>query len=185
MLVNNAIKKLILAAASAGIAAVGIAAQEGTLLPTEAARNLSKFAGDWVADATLTIEGKPHKVQYHLSGREIADGNGVYVDEWFTDKELGTLRGGNLIGYDPYDGKIHWFSVDNQGTTHEHVGAWTTPDHLVVEHDGTRDGKPYVEKLDVVVRSGGALEFHLVGTLGGRETERGEGVFRKVTSAKH
>ena len=181
---NRNIARLILAASLTGAVGLGLASQGANPSPIDAVSNLKKLTGDWVANATLTIDGKPHKIEYHLSGHEIAAGSGIYVDEWFTDKELGTLRGGNMIGYNPYDDRIHWYSVDNQGTTHEHIGTWTAPDHLVVEHDSTRDGKSYVEKLDVVVRSAGELDFHPVGTLGGQEVEKGEGVFRRVAGAR-
>lgn len=48
-------------------------------------------------------------------------GSGLYMDESATMSDLGKLDGGNIIGYDPYDKKLHWFSVDNFGTTHDHI----------------------------------------------------------------
>jgi hypothetical protein len=82
-------------------------------------------------------------------------------------------------GFEPYDSKIKWFSVDNMGTTHEHVGDWETPDHLFIEHDGIRGGKKYVEKIDFVFNGKTEFDFTLVGTLDGVEAERGEAIFHK------
>lgn len=146
----------------------------------DAVNGLKKFVGRWNSDATLVIEGKSYKVDYHVEGREIAEGNGVYLDEWFTSPELGALKGGNLVGYDPYDSKIHWYSVDNMGTTHEHVGAWQTPDHLFVEHQGMRDGKRFVEKIEFRFNGTNELRFKLVATLDGKEVEAGEGIFKRT-----
>jgi hypothetical protein len=95
------------------------------------------------------------------------------------------MQGGNLVGYNPYDSKIHWFSVDNMETAHEHTGEWLTPDHLSLEYDGMMDGKKYVEKLDFTFTSATELDFKLVGTLDGKEMSRAEGIFhKKVSSGK-
>ena len=92
------------------------------------------------------------------------------------------MKGANLVGFDPYDSKIKWFSVDNMGTAHEHIGEWLTPDHLFIEHNGVRDGRKYVEKIDFTFKSKDEMMFKLVGTYDGVETEKGEGVFHKKTA---
>jgi hypothetical protein len=151
----------------------------------EAVKNLAKFVGKWESNASLMAEGKTYKVLYKVDCRLIADGNGLYVDEWFSNKELGTLKGSDLFGYDPYDTKIHVYSVDNMGTTHEHTGEWLTPDHLYVEHNSVREGKKYVEKLDFTFAKKDELQFKLVGTLDDQVVQTGEGTFhRKSGSAK-
>jgi hypothetical protein len=142
-------------------------------------KNLMKFMGKWEADASLTMEGKTYKVAYWVNCRKTADGYGLYADEGFSNMELGTLKGANLAGFDPYDSKIHWFSVDNMGTTHEHTGEWMTPDHLFIEHDGIREGKKYVEKIDFTFNGNDELNLKLVATLDGTEVERGEGLFHR------
>lgn len=141
--------------------------------------NLMKFVGDWESEATFTMEGKTVKGNYWVNCKTTADGNGIFADEGFSIPEMGNMRGANLAGFDPTTSKIRWFSVDNMGTSHEHNGEWITPDHLFIEHEGTRDGKKYVEKIDFVFKGDGTLDFKLVGTLDGTEIERGEGIFHK------
>ena len=141
--------------------------------------NLMKFVGNWQSDASLTSEGKTVTVDYWVNCKKTADGNGIFADEGFSNPEIGTMKGANLAGFDPYDSKVKWFSVDNMGTTHEHTGEWVSPDHLILEHDGMRDGKKYVEKLDFVFSGDDQLDFKLSGTLDGVEVEKGEGVFHK------
>jgi hypothetical protein len=142
-------------------------------------QNLMKFIGKWQADATLTMEGKTYKVNYWVNCTKTADGYGLMADEGFTHPELGTLSGANLVGYDPFDSKIKWFSVDNMGTAHEHVGSWETPDHLYIENNGMHDGKKYIEKIHFIFKGKNEMDFKLISTLDGIETEKAEGIFRK------
>lgn len=143
-------------------------------------KNLMKFLGRWESDVSMTAEGKTYKVHYWVDCKKTADGNGLFADEGFSNNELGTLYGADLVGFDPYTSKIRWFSVDNMGTAHEHIGDWQTPDHLFIEHDGIRDGKKYVEKIDFEFKGDDQLNFKLVGTLDGIESEKGEGTFHKT-----
>ena len=145
-------------------------------------QNLMKFLGKWDADATFTIEGKAYKVVHSLNGTKTADGNGLSMEEWFTHPELGSMKGANLAGFDPFDSKIHWFSVDNMGTTHEHIGEWVTPDHLYVEHNGMRDGKNFIEKIDMTFKGADQMDLKLIATLDGKEVQRAEGIYYKKAS---
>jgi hypothetical protein len=111
--------------------------------------------------------------------KEIAGGKGFYADNWLIRSELGTLEGSSLVGFDPYDSKIKWFSVDNLGTTHEHVGEWKTPEHLYIENYGIREGKKYNERMDFNFIGKKEMDFKLVSTLDGAELQLAEGVFRK------
>lgn len=157
-------------------------AEPGVQVKTEnpaAIRNLLQFVGRWEAEATMVMDGRQYSLNYWVEGKEAADGHALYADEGFTHPELGTMKGANLVGYDPYDAKIKWFSVDNMGTTHEHVGNWIRPDYLQIVHHGMREGKSYVETIDFNFTSPTDLTFHLVGTLDGVETERADGKFRK------
>jgi len=151
----------------------------------EQVKNLMKFLGRWEANASLTSQGKIYKGSYWVNCKKTADGNGIFAEEGFSNPEMGKMSGADLVGFDPYDSKIKWFSVDNMGTTHEHTGDWESPDHLFIEHDGTRDGKKYVEKIDFTFKTKDVMEFKLTGTLDGVEIENGEGIFyRKPASTK-
>jgi hypothetical protein len=88
--------------------------EEAKMKKQFALNNFKQFIGIWEADATIMLEGKPHKFQYHINFRRAADGSGLYADEWFSDTVIGKMKGANLIGYDSNTGKIHWYSVDKQ-----------------------------------------------------------------------
>jgi hypothetical protein len=145
-------------------------------------QNLMKFIGRWESHATIASGDKTYKVIYWVTCRKTAGGNGIYMDEGFTIPETGNVKGADLAGYDPFDLKIKWFSVDNMGTTHQHVGEWVDSNHLFIEYDAARDGKQFVEKIDFIFKTPDVLDFKLIGTLDGVETEREEGIFYKKPS---
>ena len=177
--------KITIIATIISIIATNSNAQDNKIVVPAPIQNLMKFLGRWDADATFIIEGKTYKVVHSLNGKKTADGNGLSIDESFTHPELGSLKGANLVGFNPYDSKIHWFSVDNMGTTHEHIGEWLTPDHLYIEHNGIRDGKNFVEKIDLTFKGKDQMDLKLVATLDGKEIERAEGIYhRKVATVK-
>ena len=142
-------------------------------------QNLMKFLGNWEANAKLTMNGKIYKVFYSVDYKATAGGNGLYADNWFIQSELGTLEGVNLVGFDPNDSKIKWFSIDNKGTTHEHIGEWKTPEHLYIENNGIHDGKKYNERIDFNFKGKNEMDFKLVSTLDGIESQLAECVFYK------
>jgi hypothetical protein len=147
-------------------------------LPAEV-QYLMKFVGRWESQATLTADGKTQRVVYWINCRKTAGGSGIYMDEGFRSTETGTMSGADLAGFDPYDSKIKWFSIDNMGTTHEYIGEWQSPDHLFMEYTGTRDGKKYAERIDFTFKTPDVLEFKMVGTLDDVETDRGDGIYYK------
>jgi hypothetical protein len=147
--------------------------------PPPALERLMKLEGHWVGDTRAVIEGRSYTVTYHADFRRTKDGSGLEMSEWFDSAELGAFRGENLIGYDPFTRKIRWFSVDNMGTTHEHVGDWTSETRFAMEHRGVRQGRKYVEKLSMDVQ-GEAIAVRLVGALGGKKTEELSGTLRRA-----
>jgi hypothetical protein len=173
------ILKLALMAFILGLAGNTSYAQEMKAETPDAIKNLMKFLGDWQSKVALTMEGKTHDVDYMVSCTKTADGNGIFADEKVTSPEMGTLKGANLAGYDTYDKKIKWFSVDNMGTTHEHVGEWKSPDHLFIQFTGLRDGKKYIENIDFHFMGTDEIHFMLAATLDGADAEKAEGVFHK------
>jgi hypothetical protein len=148
--------------------------------PAQPLADLMKWDGKWAGEATLKMEGKTYKVQYSADFEKTADGSGIQMMEGFTHPELGTYVGENLIGYNSYDKKIHWFSVDNMGTAHEHLGYWKSPTHFYMEAHEKQNGKSFVERIDANVSNAGTMEFHLVGSLEGKVVEDITCTFHRV-----
>lgn len=168
--------KTILAAVLLLFALNRVSAQE----TPQALLNLMRFEGDWEGKATLVLEGKTYTFLYHANFKKTADGTGLLMEEWFNSAELGKLMGTNLIGNNANDGKIHWFSVDNFGTTHEHIGIWKSREQFYMETTETIQNKKYVEKINMIFKGNDTLELSLLATLDGKEYEKVSDVFQRV-----
>jgi len=145
--------------------------------PPEILKTAMKLEGKWQANATLAMGDQKHSFAYTMDFRKTADGSGLTMDEHAEVAALGVLRGANLIGFDPYEGRLHWFSVDNFGTTHDHTGQLVAPAHLRLTHESEREGKPFREVIDFVWRAADRIDARLVATLGGEVVETLEGTF--------
>jgi hypothetical protein len=170
---------LLLPLAAAGILAAEARAEEPKG-PPPALEKLAGLEGHWVGEAKAMLGGKKYALTYHAEFRRTKDGSGVAMTEWFDSAELGAFRGENLIGFDPFSAKVRWFSVDNMGTTHEHVGDWASENRFAMEHRGLREGKRYVETVSLERLGADALAVHIVGRLGGKKVEELTGTFHRT-----
>lgn len=167
----------------AAVLAVTLVCARGTLAadppaePPEILKTAMKLEGRWRANATLSLGDQKHSFVYTLHFHKAADGNALTMDEHADVAEVGVLRGANLIGFDPYEGRLHWFSVDNFGTTHDHIGQLVGPAHLRLTHESRREGKPFREEINFVWRAADRIDARLVATLGGDVVETLEGTF--------
>lgn len=163
---------------------VGVAnAQEQAPVMPEILKAALRLEGKWEANASGQLGGKTHAFKYNMHFRKTASGSGLLMYETANIPDVGKLDGTNLIGYDPYDGKLHWFSVDNLGTTHDHTGELLSNDHIRLIHESSREGKPYREQIDIEWISADRVKIKLVGTLGGNVEEVLEGTF--VRRSRH
>jgi hypothetical protein len=55
----------------------------------------------------------------------------------------------DLMGYEPNTDKYHWYSVTNAGETHDHVASVPKGDAIQFVFEGTQDGKPLKEVIDL------------------------------------
>jgi hypothetical protein len=162
-----------------GYIPAGSAAEEQSDTP-EILKTAMKLEGRWRANARLALGEQTHAFVYTLHFRKTAGGNALTMDEHAEVKEVGELFGANLIGFDPYENRLHWFSVDNFGTTHDHIGQLIAPGHLRLTHESRREGKPFREEIDFVWRTADEVNARLVATLGGDVVETLEGKFVRV-----
>ena len=146
----------------------------------EILKTAMKLEGRWQANARLSLGDQNHSFVYTLHFRKTAAGNALSMDEHAEVQGVGELFGSNLIGFDPYESRLHWFSVDNFGTTHDHVGQLVGPGHLRLTHESQREGKPFREQIDFVWRAADEINARLVATLGGQVVETLEGKFIRV-----
>ena len=166
-----------------GVSYFTTTAQTTTLSPLE---NLFRIEGSWAGEATLILEGNTFNFIYYADFKKNDEGTGMSMEEWFTHPDLGSLKGYNLIGFNSRDQKIHWFSVDNFGTCHDHLGYWKTNDHFYMETTEKHGGKKFEEKIDIVFKGNDEVTLHLIATIGGQLFEDAMVIFRRqITTGKN
>lgn len=146
----------------------------------EAVKNAQQWIGKWTGTTTMVMQGKTYTPKDEWVFRSVAGGFGVYLEMTSTDPALGTMKSSDLMGFDPFDQKIHVFTVDNMGTCHDHICEWKSADHFYLEHNSIRDGKPYTEKIDMVMKGKDAFETDYKGIVDGKTVDTGKGVFKRV-----
>lgn len=131
----------------------------------EALSNIFRLEGNWQGPATLVLDGNTYNFTYYANFTRNPENSGLYMVESFSHPDLGELKGYNLIGYNSRDERIHWFSVDNFGTTHDHIGYWKSPDHFYIETTEKHGGKKFEELIDITFQGNDQVSIHLVGQL--------------------
>ncbi len=142
------------------------------------------MAGKWEGPAILKMGGQEIKTPYYAEFMKTADNNGIYMLERCNIPGIGALNGANLIGFDPNDSKIHWYSVDNMGTTHEHIGDLMGKQHFNMVYKGIREGKTYTETIDVIRTGKDKVEMKLVATIGGQIEQEISASFHRKTATR-
>ena len=101
------------------------------------------------------------------------------MEENFQHAELGYFQGINLIGYDPYEKLIHWFSVDNIGTTHDHIIKWINVNRIEMEHKSIQNGKKYSEQAYIQFNNDQTIELLLIAKLDNKIVQELKGTLSK------
>jgi hypothetical protein len=155
------------------LAAISTRSQSNTM--GEKAANqlklLLQFDGLWETDgAVMKTAGKEYTFAYYADFKTASDQNAIVMHEWANIPGIGKLDGNNLAGVSAADGKIHWYSVDNMGTAHEHVGEFSDATHYSMTHKSMQEGKEFVETLEMEFEKPDVLSLKQTVTLGGEET---------------
>ena len=143
-------------------------------------KRLLQLNWNWQAPAEILLkDGKKQSFTYYADFKKTADNNGLTMNEWADIPGMGKFIGANLIGVDPNDEKVHWYSVDNIGTTHEHIGEFADDRHFSMVHKGNRNGKEYIETITLVLNGTDNMDFNLSATLDGKEEEAITAAFQR------
>jgi len=162
----------------------GVWAQPSAPAMPEAVINLNKFNGSWEARISSVMEDKSYDFDYTVKCTPIAGGNGAYWEESGVHPAFGEMHASDLFGYDRNDGKLHCYTVDNMGATHNQICEWKSPDHLSVVYNGTENGKQVIQKMDLTFKGDDLLDFTMSGTQDGKQQWSGTGTFHKIDETK-
>jgi hypothetical protein len=146
----------------------------------EQLKMLLQFRGLWETNAAvMKTGGKEYSFAYYADFKTASADNAIVMHEWANIPGMGTLDGNNLAGVNMQDGKIHWYSVDNMGTTHEHVGEFADQHHFAMVHKSMQEGKEFVETLEIEFAEPDTLVLKQTATLGGEEVVLVTGTFHR------
>jgi len=141
---------------------------------------LLQFKGLWeTGAAVMKAGGKEYRFAYYADFKTASADNAIVMHEWADIPGAGKLDGNNLAGVCMQDGKIHWYSVDNMGTTHEHVGEFADQHHFTMVHKSMQEGKEFVETLEMEFAEPDVLILKETATLGGEEAVLITGTFHR------
>ena len=144
-------------------------------------QNLSQMTGKWLAKkAVLMIDGKSYSGEYSLESLPVNMNTGLLVHEKFSNDELGSMIGEDLLGFDPNQKQIHLYSIDNTGTCHDHYGYWIDNKHLFVQYQGVVEGKMFVEQIHILNETPEKMRLKLTGMLNGDIFEEADVTFIKM-----
>jgi hypothetical protein len=177
----NRIVRHSLFAATATLLAAGAAraAAEGPPAPPAEVKQLvSQMSGTWTAkDVSATVDGKTIKGTSKVVCDKSAAGFGLSC-KVHVDMGPMKLEEVAIVGWDAATGSLHMFTVNNDGTAHDHKGTFTN-DVLALEYGATKDGKAFHEALSFTFKGPKELTWKDVSTVGGQPVFSGEAVYRK------
>jgi len=130
------------------------------------------LVGEWRGTGSAQFGAEQANVQFNLSCSPTSGGFGVQCQTRFSGLPgAATYEETDLFGFDPGRRKYHWFSVTNQGETHDHVADVSKTDTLRFVYDGVQDGKPMQEAIVLKVAANHRdLEFSTSVSVGGQVT---------------
>jgi hypothetical protein len=161
-------------------AAIPATAQTSQDAPASQLKMLLQLKGFWEAKTAIIKMGdKENTIPYYANFKTTADNNGLLMNEWATIPGLGKLNGTNLVGVNPFDGKVHWFSVDNMGTAHEHIGAFSDARHFLMVYKEMQDDKEFQETVAMELISRDEMKLNITAMLDGKEIETISATFQR------
>ena len=142
------IAALVLAGAALTVSVSDALAQ--TAAPASAPTQFYPFLGYWKGHGQYGAPGKdPAQLALSLSCRRAVAGWAVRCD--FVGRgDTMTFVEADLMGVDPVTGIGHWYAVNNQGDTHDHIAEWTDAKTMIAHYEWEQNGKQMRE--NVIVR---------------------------------
>ena len=159
-------KVIVTTLAVLSMVAAAVAADNAPAPPSGSA-NFSQFIGTWSGEGLYRDAGKPEvKVRMKVDCRPAGGGWGVRCDFNMTSPEM-NYQESDLFGFDQESGQVHWFSIDNAGSVHDHKGTWIGGSRLSVRHTG---GNNFIESIELSFKDRNTMAFEADTDVAGART---------------
>lgn len=152
--------------------------QESQTPPSEI-QKLYSFEGKWTGSYEVNMDGNKMNANASYTWSKIIDGWGMFIDEKIEIPGMPVYLGHNIIGYDIGGKKYHLYTVSNYAQVHDHAGDWQDDKTLYLEYNGIVDGKPFKEKLNLVLISTNECSMEATEITDGKVSGTYKGNFKK------
>ena len=138
---------------------------------TPASSRFYPFLGYWKGRGQLSLPGKdPELLRLSLSCRKAVAGFAVRCDfVGRNDTTMFTFVEADLMSVDPVTGIGHWYAVNNQGETRDHVAEWPDAATMNAHYEWVQNGKQMRESVVFRFSHGRQMSFRSVTTQDGQE----------------
>ncbi|HEX9564696.1 MAG TPA: hypothetical protein VF981_12020 [Gemmatimonadaceae bacterium] len=131
----------------------------------EAARKLATLLGTWTVSGSMRTGERSAQVSGCWVFDRVANGHGIRVAGQTAIEGMGSFEEEELIGVDPWDGTLHFFSL-NRFAVRDHRGGWTDEHTLYVEYQGDQGGEHCREGITIEI-SGDQMNSRILETIDG------------------
>lgn len=133
----------------------------------DGAKRLEWFIGEWTLGGTLQMGADTFAISGDWSMTRAAGGWGVRSVLRGQVEGLGAMLEDDLLGFDQESGLIHLYSLTNTGNVHDHTGPWRDDGGLDLVYEGTQQGQPYREEIELRRDGEGRFTVRAVEHVGG------------------
>jgi hypothetical protein len=117
-------------------------------IPLEARRLVEGFAGEWVANGTMVVDGRPSAINGRWRFTRAMDGWGVYGALKTEIEGFGAIEEIDVAAFNAATGKVHLTGM-NRFAVRDHVGAWLDATTLKLVYRGREGGKDVSEEVTI------------------------------------
>lgn len=123
-------------------------------LPKQVA-DMQCLVGAWKGGGSMTMGKDAAKIAASWNCKRTSAQFGVLCTFRVTGMPgMSAYEETDLMGYDPNTNTYHWYSVTNAGETHDHVGQPSANNTLQFVFNGTQEGKPLKEVIELTFEPG-------------------------------
>jgi hypothetical protein len=113
-------------------------------------KKLEVFLGVWIVSGSMKMGGTSAQISGRWVFSRVADGHGIRVAGQTAIEGMGSFNEEELIGVDPGDGTVHFFSL-NKFVMRDHIGGWTDDHTLYVEYKANQGAKECREGITIEI----------------------------------
>ena len=152
------------------VAAIAVPLADAAAQPAApAASRFYPFLGYWKGNGQLGAPGRdPELLALSLSCRKAVAGWAVRCDLVGRNDNM-TMIEADLMGVDPVSGVGHWYAINNQGDTHDHVAEWPDAKTMIAHYEWEQNGKQMRENVIFRFTHPKEMDFRSVLIEDGRE----------------